>query len=451
MFGLSKRELQFGVIVSSSHFVQHFLSRLIPPLIPVLAVALTYPLWKLGLLISVYSLGSGLAQAPLGVASDRYDRVYILPTGIGIAGVGYLLFASAPTLGAPIPVIALPWLSLDGGFLIMLLGMLITGVGTAVTHPVGYPLISDNVSEDNKGKILGAFGSSSKFGDATSPAVVGGLIIVLGWDEILFLLGGLGIVYSVLLFWLLRDEKYDTVPASVREPENKDTEKDDNSEKSDSILQADKRTYLYPMLVIYFFFITKKFSSNGLQTFFAAFLVGVYAYSFEFMDISLGPESVANLYFTALFLFGAFSQLGFGGLTDRLEPRSVLIGCLAGATAGLLMLALFNLGPISLLLVLLLLGAGLWGLNPARDALISEISPPEREGRTFGYLWTTVQISGVIIPPFVGYLLDTLGYREGFLLLAVGTVLGAISIGLLFLDQIYVQEPKPGASPESLD
>lgn len=448
MFGLTKQELRFGVIVSSSHFTQHFLSRLIPPLIPVLAVALSYPLWKLGLLISVYSLGSGLAQAPIGVMSDRYNRVYILPTGIGVAGAGYLFFASAPILGAPLPEIVLPWLSFGGDFLIMLLAMLITGIGTAVTHPVGYPLITDNVSDSNKGKILGAFGSSSKFGDATAPAVVAGLIIVLAWEEILLLLGGLGIIYSTLLFWALQDDKYSTVPAAV---DNENTDEDHEDSSSESIWEADRRTYLYPILIIYFFFITKKFSSNGLQTFFAAFFVGVYAYSFELMDISLGPESAANVYFSALFLFGGLSQLGFGGLTDQLEPRIVLVGCLTAATVGFLLLGLLNLGPISLLFVLLLLGIGLWGLNPARDALISEITPPEREGRTFGYIWTAVQLSGVVIPPIIGYLLDTLGLREGFLLLAVGTTLGAVSISLLFLEQVYIPESKPGISPNTSD
>ncbi|MCW8173481.1 hypothetical protein D8S78_22660 [Natrialba swarupiae] len=40
-----------------------------------------------GLLISIYSVGGGIAQAPLGILSDRYDRLYILPTGIVIAAL----------------------------------------------------------------------------------------------------------------------------------------------------------------------------------------------------------------------------------------------------------------------------------------------------------------------------------------------------------------------------
>ncbi len=103
MYGLSRRELEFAVLISSSHFVQHVFYRVLPPLVPVLAVALEYPLWQLGLLITLYSIGMGIVQAPLGVLADRVDRRYLLPVGLAVAGGAYVLFAFAPTLGGPLP------------------------------------------------------------------------------------------------------------------------------------------------------------------------------------------------------------------------------------------------------------------------------------------------------------------------------------------------------------
>lgn len=446
MFGPTSREIRFGVVISSSHFIQHFLARLIPPLIPVLEVALGYPLWKLGLFVSMYSLGSGIAQAPLGVASDRYDRIYLLPTGLGIAGASYLLFVAAPLVGASVPSAVLLGITLNGTFLVMSLAMLVLGIGTAVTHPVGYPMISDNVSEENKGKILGAFGSSSKFGDAAAPAAIAGLMILLDWVTILVLLGSLGIVYSGLLFWILQADEYRTTPAALDETRNEGPRKG----RTDSVWNANRRSYLYPLIVVYFFFLMKKFADNGLQTFFPAFMVGVYAYTFDVAFLSLGPESVANAYFSLLLSVGAVSQLGLGSLTDRLEPRTVLLSCLITATLGLVVLGLADLNPISVLLVLLILGAGLWGLNPARDALVSEITPPEREGRTFGYIWTAVQMTGMVIPAFIGYIMESVGYRAGFAILAAGTALGAAAIGLLFLDRIYVPDPEKDGVSENV-
>lgn len=441
MFGLDGREFRFAVIISAAHLAQHVFIRLLPPLLPILTVALTYPLWQLGVLVSAYYLGSGLAQAPLGVLSDRYDRLYLLPSGIALSAAGYVVFAVAPLLGASIPPFSILEYALDGPYLVMFVSMVIVGVGTAAVHPVGYPMISANVSEENKGKVLGAFGSSSKVGDGVAPAVVGVLIIVFAWQQILLLFGALGILFGAVLYVVLRDGAYETMPAAVA-TEGADAYDDTGDHDEDTRDDGDadelgRRSYLYPMTVIYFFFVTKMFASNGVNTFLPAFLVAVYAYSFEIGGLSLGPESVANFYYATLLVFSAATQLMVGGLTDTYDTRGLLIACTGVATAGLLALSFLELSPLPLLFVLVVLAAGLWGLNPARDALISEITPPDREGRTFGYIWTAAMLTGSLIPATVGLIIDAVGMREGFMVLAAGTVFAAATISLLYSDRVY--------------
>ncbi|RQH02597.1 MFS transporter [Natrarchaeobius oligotrophus] len=447
MFGLSTREVRFALVISGAHLSQHFLMRLIPPLIPVLAVALEYPLWQLGLLVSLFSFGSGLAQAPLGVVSDRYDRLYVLPTGIALAGAGYVLFAAASSVGAVVPALTVAGYTFEGGFLVMGLAMLISGIGAAVVHPAGYPMITDNVDPDNKGKVLGAFGSSAKFGDAAAPAIVGVMILVLVWNQVLLILGVVGVVLGILLFLILRGDEFDTVPAAQRVD---DGDGDDES-PSETIWQADRRTYMYPLAIVYLFFVSKMFSGEGIKTFLPAFIVAVYAYSFELMDVYLAPESVANFYFAALLVFSGVLQLGVGGVIDRVDTRVVLLGGISLATVGFLSLALLELGPITLMLALCLAGVGIYGLAPARDALISDISPPELEGRTFGYIWTAIMLSGAAMPPLVGYVMETMGMREGFLVLTAGTVVAAGFASLLFFERFYVTDAQPATDPTPSD
>lgn len=449
MFGLSGRELRFAVIVSSTHLTQHFLMRLIPPLIPVLAVALEYPLWQLGLLVSVYSFGGGLAQAPLGLLADRYDRLYLLPSGIAIAGLSYVMFAGAPQLGLLVPSLVLFRFVFDGGFLVMGLAMLGVGLGAAVVHPTAYPLISVNVREGHRGKVMGAFGGFAKVGDAIAPAAIGVLVLVLLWEQIVFVLGLVGVAVGFGLYVALRDDRIDTAPAT----HDADETVDDDREATQPIWETEHRTYLYPLAVIYVFFITKMFASNGLNTFVPVFIAGVYAYSFDVLSVTLAPESVANFYFSALLLSAAASQFILGGVTDRYDARMVILGCLAFATAGLLTLAIADLSPVVLLVVVIVLGASLWGTNPARDTLISEIAPPERQGRTFGYLWTAVQLTGSVIPVGVGYILEVRGFREGFLVLTLGTVLAFAAVSLLFSDRIYVRpvDLDPGVETDPSD
>ena len=431
MFGLTRKELRFSILISTSHFSQHVYNRILPPLIPILAVALRYPLWQLGLLLTIFQIGGGVSQAPMGVLSDRVDRRYLLPTGIIVAGAAYSTFAFAGVLGEPLPAVTVFGTTFAGDFIVMSLAMLLAGVGIAVVHPVGYPMITDNVRDGSKGKVLGYFGASSKLGDAVTPAAIAGLVLVLAWQEIVLLLGVGGILYGIALFGALHGDTFETVPSGQRS--------EDTDEPSESIGETDRRTYLYPLTVIYVFFISSIWTSRGISAFFPTFLVAVYSYSAEVMGVQLGPESVANVYFALLLFAGAVMQVYLGGLTDTYDPRLVLLGCMGLATVGIIVLAVVPLTPMFLLIVVIILGTGLYGNNPPRDALISNISPSDREGRTFGYIFTAAVLTAAPFPTAIGYLLETVGMREGYLVLGIGSVLAGAAIMLLYSERVYLR------------
>ncbi len=407
-----------------------------------LAVVLAYPLWQLGLLLTLYQFSAGLAQAPLGVLSDRVDRRYLLPTGLALTGAAYVLFAAAPTLGAPLPALVILGYTFEGGFLVMSLSMVIIGIGLSVVHPVGYPMITANVSESSKGKVLGVFGASSKLGDAATPAIVAVLILVLAWQPIILLFGIAGVIYGIALFVVFRGDRYETDPIG-QQTEADEAATDDGD--------TDRRQFLYPMVAVYLFVISCTLATRGLNAFLPAFLVAVYAYSFEVTGIYVGAESVANLFFAVLLLSGAVTQLFLGGLTDAYNPRRLLIYCMALATVGIVALSVFELPPLFLLVVIVVLGTGLYGVNPPRDALISDLSPPEYEGRAFGYIFTASMMTAAPLPAIIGYVLETIGMREGYLLLAIGPVLAGLSIALLYSDRVYLSASDVDASVEASD
>lgn len=430
MYGLSRREARFALVISSAHFAQHVYVRVLPPLIPILAVVFDYPLWQLGLLLTLFSIGFSLAQAPLGILADRIDRLYLLPLGIGVGAAGYLLFAVAPIIGPYLPSLTILGYTFYGGFHVMSLAMLIVGTGVAVVHPAGYPMISDNVDAGNKGRVLGLFGASSKLGDGVTPAIIAGLIIILAWEWIVLLFGLGGIVYAIVLFAVLSRGAYETAPARSRQTDEEQT----------NLREIDGPRFLYPFLAIYVFFLGTGFTGRGLGTFYPAFLVGVYTLSITIAGVEVGAESIASLFFAVLLFAGAGMQLYLGNLSDTYDPRTILLVCMGLATLGMLALALLPLHPVLLLLVTIVLGAGLFGVNPPRDAIMSDVSPPEFEGRMFGYMFTAVGLTGALFPTAIGYLMDVMGYREGFLLLAGGTMLSALAVGLLYSERVYVED-----------
>lgn len=417
-----------AIILSTAHFTQHFYDRIIPPLIPVLSVQLGFPLWKLGLLITARTLGAGLFQAPMGHLSDRVDRRLILPSGAALLALGYFGFVYAPVVGGQIPSFTVAGNEFGGVFLAMLLTMFVGGIGASVAHPVGYPLITSNVSPAWKGKALGLWSSSSKLGDATAAVVIGLLLIGYPWETIVLSLSVLGVVYAAALYTALG--WFDTAPP--------DGEMVDESTESASVFAGDRRRYVYPMIAILAIFITRIFAAQGVYTFTPAFITDVYGYSLSVLGQTIPPESLASLYFTVLLVTAAGAQLVGGTLTDRFDHRKMLFGFLLAAAISIGVLSVAKLPPFLLFFIILFIGATLWGADPARDYLVSDISPPDAEGRTFGYIWTTTQLIGAISPALFGFIADTAGIRISFGVVALVLLFGAIAVLPLFSRAFYV-------------
>ena len=415
-------------LLGSVHFAQHVF-RILPPLLPVLALALGYPLWQLGALVSLYFAGSGFGQAPMGVLADRYDRRLIVPPSVATMGLGYLLVGLTPhVVDTGAVAVDVAGASLTTGFLAMGVGSLVAGMGASAIHPCGYPLVVANAPSGREGRALGAWGSAAKLGDAAAPLVVAGLILTLAWADVFLLFGVVGLAYGAALSPVLSSGLVETRPGSDRA---------EGSGERSATDAADRRTYVYPVVALLVFFVARAFSEKGLKAFLPTFLVSVYGYTLVVGDVTLPAESLADVYFSVIFIVAAGTTLVTGRLVDRFDARVVLVGIFGAAAGTLVILATGDLSPLALLAVLVVLGASNWGWVPARDAIMSDITPPAREGRTFGYLHTVSHLFSAIAPVAIGVLAGSAGLRGGFLVLATVMVVAVAAIGALFSDRVY--------------
>lgn len=418
-----------GALMGWIHFSFHVLMRLIPALIPVLAIGLGYPLWKLGVLVSVSLVGSSIGLLPMGVASDRYDRRVTLSGALGVAGFGFVVFALAPALGAGVPTQAVGEYTLDGTFLVMSLAMLIAGLGMSAHVPVGIPLLTKNASQGTRGTILGIWGAGSKFGDAAAPALVGILILGFGWEPILLVFGVLGLASGIGLYLVLDASEFDTRPGASSSAAD---------EGGTDPLWADRRRYLYPILALFGYFAAYSIVVQGTVAFTPAFIADVYSYSVRLGGVRFGPESFADFALSLLLVSAGVSRLLGGVLVDRYEKRAVLLTTLILAAGALFAFSRLSLGPVAVVVVLSVFGVGIWGNSPARDSLISDITPAAREGRTFSYLFTASRVFGALSPAVIGFMAETAGLRLGFTYLAVATLAAAFFVALLFSERVYM-------------
>jgi sugar phosphate permease len=338
----------------------------------------------------------------------------------------------------------------------MLAAMLVAGIGSSTVHPTGYPLITANVSAANKGRVLGMWGSASKFGDGLAPAAVGVMLIALPWTAIVGAFGALAVLFTLGLFVVLATFETEPVDSAGDAPAGTaDSADDARAGTADSAggtadsaagsagpetPRTDKRRYRYPMIAIFVYFTVQIMAANGVTVFLPEFIASTYGFTVSALGTSLTTESTASFYYSVLLLVAGVAQLGTGELADRFDYRRLIIGYLLVATVALSSLSLLPLSPVGLLVVLVVLGVSLYSINPARDALVSEITPADREGRTFGYIWTGALVAASVSPPVVGYVGETAGLRTAFALLAGVVLLSTIPVAFLLHDRVYVTE-----------
>lgn len=433
-------------LIGSIHFVQHVF-RILPPLLPVLALAFQYPLWQLGGLVSLYFAGSGLGQAPMGILADRYDRRVLVAPSVATMGIGYLVVALAPRLvGAETGAFVVAGASFTGQFLIMGTGTLVAGLGASAVHPCGYPLVIANAAGGREGRAFGSWASAAKVGDAAAPMAIAVLVLVVSWQEVFLIFGTVGILYGAVLFGALSSEWVETRPGTRRNDTAPRRAGDETSgDVSDGVRDEgaafdwddDHRHYVYPFAALFVFFVARAFSEKGLKAFLPTFVATVYGFTLSAGRFHVPAESLADIYFTAMFLVAAVTTLLAGWLVDRMDSRRVLIAFLGSAVSALVVLAMGQLSPSSLLVVLVVLGASNWGLAPARDAIMNDITPPAREGRTFGYLHTVSHLFSAVAPVVIGVVAEAVTLQRSFLYVAVVMLVALAAIGSLFSPRVY--------------
>lgn len=360
-------ERAFAVVISGVHGMDHLLKRLFPPLVPLWALLYGFPLWQMGLILGSLSFGSAVGQAPMGIISDRYDRRYILPTGIGLSGLAVLAFSLTP--GAGTAEVTISGVQLNGTVLAMTIAMFAIGTGSSTVHPTGYPLITANVRDHRKGRVLGIWGAAAKFGDGLAPALVGAMTLYIAWPNVVALFGAIGVVYAGVLYVTLGS--FETRPGRRVYPTEPEQSRTANGGTNTG------RLYVYPLLAVFVYFVIHLMASQGVSVFLPEFIATVYGYSGTVFGIALTPESTASFYYAVLLLTAGVAQLGSGRLVDQYDPRLILLGFMGISAVMLTLVSVALLPPVALLVALLIAVLG-GGVGVVR--LVSLTAPKDEHG-----------------------------------------------------------------------
>jgi MFS family permease len=367
------------VLVSTAHWVSHFHILVLPMLFPFLKQQLGVGYIELGFALTVFALVSGFTQAPLGYVVDHVGARKILLTGLCLAGVALIM------------------LGLHLSYAWLIASAVLLGLANSVYHPANYAILSAHMDEARMGRAFSIHTFAGFLGGAVAPAIVAGLVGMVGGAGALIAAGAVGpLVALLLVVFGLPDA------GAIHRQSNVNTPR--------------KNIITPALMMLTMFFMLLGLSSAGIGNFGVVALMSGYDASF----------STANMALTAYLGASAVGVLAGGFLADHTERHGqVAAGCFAVNAAVVLAIATVALPPV--LLTMAMTVAGFLGgvIAPSRDMLVRNAAPAGAAGRAFGIVSTGFNFSGIASPLLFGWIMDqnmphwVFGASAAFMILTV--------------------------------
>ncbi|OIB55286.1 MFS transporter [Natrialba sp. SSL1] len=340
---------------------------------------------SVGFVITALTLGYAIFLLPIGVVTDRFGEHRTLTVGLIGLATGALLIAIAPTYG----------LLLGAAFV---LGSM---YGTAT--PGTNKAIFDNIQPERQHRAIGIKQIGPTIGSAISALLVTGLVGIFFW-QIGFLIAAVTGFTTAILFYVTYQGASTTVA----------------SYPNFRALIAN-RSYL--LLVAAGVCIGAGFYTTT-------------GYTVMYVEDSVGAAvATGGLILALLQVFSSAGKVVAGWLADVLpgDPRTRIGSILAVQTlvGGVLFFAITMLStPIGAGVVFSAVGIFALGSTGLYYSCISTVVADDDIGAASAVGQLAATTGGLITPPVFGYLIDTVGYDAGWMLLGI---LSLIATGLVMV------------------
>lgn len=377
-----------------THLGHDLCTGLLVALLPLIRESLGLNYLQSGLLLSAYTITSGLSQFPGGWIGDRMRRHIVIATGLG----GVSLTALA--------------IGLSPAYYPMLFILVVMGIFAGAYHPSAVSMLSGYFEESRRGKVIALHMAGGSIGFTIGP-ILGGLVAeLLGWRFAFIILSIPALSAVPLILKKFRQ------PERVILTSQNDKAPSQPRHRGISIFQV-----LRPIAIIFVLAVFIQLIAGSAMVFIPIYLVDKHhiapAYAAMMMGIIRGAGIAGSL---------------FGGwLSDRWGRKKAIFLALVATGPVLYSLTIltFNAG---LIVVFMFFGIFMYMRQATVQPFLMDKVPPQLRATAFGIYFGLGLEGQSLIQPVAGHFMDIFGIVDVF------TTIALISVGLSLVALILAKK-----------
>jgi MFS transporter, FSR family, fosmidomycin resistance protein len=383
-------------LISAGHMMTHWYPATFYLLLPLIGNDLGLSFSQIGSILTCQYAAGALSNLPGGMAVDLIGRKGLLmAVALSWIGLPYLVMGMSHSY----------WMLLGCAALV--------GIGNNLWHPTAIPLLAQNHPQ-RSGLVVSIHAMGGHLGDAVAPLVVGAMLTVLSWRDVMIMNIVPGVIASVLLLILLgQSGALNTGPGhSGSDPTAAKARKSSPSIEGVLSLLTNRTVVTLSLGSA-----MRSMTAMTLLTFLPLFLANEMGYP---------PSWIGGLLF-ALQAAGFVAAPVSGHLSDRMGRRNIIMASMAMSGVVLLFMALAGRSPAFALFVAFL-GFFLFATRSVLQAWLLESAPKHLGGTAIGILFGAQAVGAAIGPLAAGVIADHYGITATFYCLAATIVIANLFI-----------------------
>src|SRR6185503_4560852 len=388
-----RRSFQEVWVISVGHALTHWYPATFYLLLPLIGSELGLSYSQIGFILTCQFAAGAISNVPGGIFVDTVGRKGLL-MALSLFWIGFPYFM----------------MGFSHAYWMMLACAILLGIGNNLWHPTAIPWLATRFPE-RKGLVMSFHSMGGNVGDAVAPLVVGALLTVFSWRDVVLLNVVPGIAMSALILVyvgrLYKAEKSGGVAAKTHV-----TMTGAERLRSIAALLTDRAVVTLSIGSTF-----RVMTQSALLTFLPVYLAHDMGYSPLWIGACMCALQAAGF---------AASPVA-GHLSDRMGRKQILVGSMLSSAVVLAAMAFTGGSPLFIALVAVL-GFFLYATRPVIQAWMLESTPKHLGGSSIGILFGAQAVGAALGPMLGGMIADRYGLLATFYFLAATIVVANLFV-----------------------